>query len=443
VPLPVRSRIVRLFSAAVVDQILLSGINFLMGLILVRYTTDNDYALFVILQATFVLVTTVHSSAVAGPMAMLAPREAPEPKRRMIGSIWFSQNRARWPTLVVGVATTVVGELTGWLTKEMSLLVGIGIIAGWWTVERNYVRNMLIIYGKPRGLLAVDSVYVGILFIGVLWAAFGMRLGTTPAVWVDVTFAVAAWASNLVGDRIFSKEIGWVGAEAAPIWRRLYALGFWGLAGSTIYWLFSRSYIYILASRLDLKAVADVNVVRLLVMPSLLLTVGLQSVMTPISAGWNAEVGFEKLLRRLWGIIAVVGAGQAVYLILIWLFRDWATVSLMHKHIGNLDVLLVLWMFYTVVSLFREVLVTAVYAHARLRWLTWQIGACAIIALTLAWFGIPLWGAAAALIALAVGEIANLGGILYLLRSMLAEYRASLTPASAEGSGGEAPQKAP
>ena len=69
------------------------------------------------------------------------------------------------------------------------------------------------------------------------------------------------------------------------------------------------------------------------------------------------------------------------------------------------------------------VLRSAGWPIGRLRWLAWQIGVSAAIALCIAWFGIPWWGAAAALIALVVGEVTNLAGIIYAIRKMQTEIR--------------------
>ena len=44
----VQSRLLRLFSGTVIDQAMLSAVNFLVGLLLIRYTTDADYASYVL-----------------------------------------------------------------------------------------------------------------------------------------------------------------------------------------------------------------------------------------------------------------------------------------------------------------------------------------------------------------------------------------------------------
>src|SRR6185437_5965651 len=138
---------------------------------------------------------------------------------------------------------------------------------------------------------------------------------------------------------------------------------------------------------------------------------------------WIVEVGFERLTRRLVVIALLVGAFGLLYLWLVWLVRDWVAVHVLHKHIADLDILLMLWAVNSLISLVRDVLICGVFALARLKWLTWQSGICATIALCIIWFGIPVWGAAAVLIGINIGEALNLAGILHLTRKARLEFR--------------------
>ena len=51
----VRRGLFKQFSATVVDQIALSGANFLVGLLLIRQTSDADYGMFVLVQSAITL----------------------------------------------------------------------------------------------------------------------------------------------------------------------------------------------------------------------------------------------------------------------------------------------------------------------------------------------------------------------------------------------------
>ena len=66
-------------------------------------------------------------------------------------------------------------------------------------------------------------------------------------------------------------------------------LAIWATIGAMTYWIYNQSYNYVLASRIDLTAVADVNAARLLLMPTIVLTVGVKTLLVPTAAAWLAE----------------------------------------------------------------------------------------------------------------------------------------------------------
>lgn len=385
----------------------------MVGLLLVRFSSTTDYGLYVLLQTALLLVVSVHSSLVCNPLAILTGSKSPESGRLMIGSIRRSQTRLLWPLFLGALVLPVLGYLAGYLHAPMAVFIGLGILAAWTTVQRNYMRNVLLIYARPRALLVIDVIYVGVLLIGILWATFGFG---SRAAWIAFALMLSAGICARVGHRLLAADPGWVATHAGAAWREMRSLGVWALAGSVIYWVFSRSYNYILVSRLNLGAVADVNAVRLMVMPAIMIAVGLQSVLTPVAAKWKTEVGLDRLVHRLVRILLLVGALYLAYFSFLWPFRGWVSTTVFHKKIANSDVLLLLWALFALVALARDVLAPAVYALGHLKWLAWQIGFCAIIALSIMWFSIARWGTAGALGALLIGEVLNLAGIVYLIR---------------------------
>lgn len=404
----------RLFSTAITDQILLSGTNFLVGFLLIRFTSDVDYGLYVLVQSGLLLLVSAQGAWVSGPLAVIAPRKSPAGKREMIGAVKDSQRRIlRW-VVPVTLFLPVLGFFTGRCSGLTAWVLAGAILAGWAALRREYLRSVLLIYSRPHSLLRVDSIYAGVLLAGILWAAFGTR---TAIVWATVALAAAAWSGAAGAHRSLAANPGWVSGDAAPVWREMRTLGWWSLLGAMIYWLFGQSYSYVLASRLDLKAVTDVNAARLLLMPAFVLTIGMQGLLTPMAAGWNAEIGFRRLMRRLLGILAIIGTLDLLYFGFVWLFRDWLIGGVLHKHIVDRDRLLLLWAAVAIVGLMRDVLQCALFALGRLKSMAGQVGISAVVALVLMWFGIAWWGAAAVLIGQIVGELVNLAGIIMLLRT--------------------------
>lgn len=414
-----RRRILSLFGTAITDQVLLSGTNFLVGLILIRFTNDVDYGLYVLVQSALLLLVSAQNAWVSGPLAVIAPKKSLESRREAIGAVKNSQRRILRMAAPVALLATGGAYLLRLCNPLTAGVIAAAVIAGWAALRREYLRSVLLIYSRPHTLLRADAVYASVLVAGVLWASFGTHTAIT---WVVAALAVAAWAGALAAHGALADNPGWVAGDAAPIWREMRALGVWSLLGATIYWLFGQSYSYVLASRLDLKAVSDVNAARLMLMPAFVLTIGMQGLLMPMAATWNAEIGFQRLMRRLLGILAIVGAIDIVYFGTVWLLRDPLIGDVLHKHIADRDRLLLLWAGVAMVGLLRDVLQCGLFALGHLKSLAGQVGISAVVALFLMWFGIPWWGAAAVLIGQIVGEIVNVIGIIALLRRHARKY---------------------
>jgi O-antigen/teichoic acid export membrane protein len=407
-------RVLRLLSTAVLDQVLLSGTNFLVGLVLLRFTSNADYALYVLVQSALLLLVSAQSAWIGGPLYVIAPKKPPKLRREMISAVKDSQRRILRFAVAAALLVPATGMVMGRCgTLTACVIVG-AILAGWAALRREYLRIVFFVYSRPHALLGADSIYAGVLLTGMLWASFGTK---EPIIWITAALTVAAWTGTAVADRALARDPGWVTSDAAPAWREMRTLGLWALVGAMIYWLFAQSYSFVLASRLDLKAVTDVNAARLMLMPAFLLTIGIQGVLAPMATAWNAEVGLRGLARRLLGIVIVLLMLDLLYFGVVWFFRDWLISDVLHKHIDNRDHLLLLWAAVALIGLIRDTLQCALMALGRLRSMASQLGLGAVLALLLMWFGISWWGAAAVLIGQIAGELVNLVGIVILLRA--------------------------
>jgi O-antigen/teichoic acid export membrane protein len=408
-----RANVLRLFSTAVIDQVMLSGTNLLVGLVLIRFTSDFDYGLYVLVQSALLLLASAQGAWIAQPLSVVAPQKPPEERRALIGAITGSLGRIVGRVAPALLVLPAAAYLVGLCSGPIAWVLACGIVAGWGALRRDYLRNILLIYSKPHELLRADALYVGVLAGGVLWASFGT---SHAIVWATLALAAAAWAGTAGAYRALGKDPGWVEGDTAAAWSEVHRFGLWSLVGGVIYWLFGQSYSYVLASRLDLKAVTDVNASRLLLMPAFVLSIGIQGLLSPTAARWNAELGFGPLMKRLLGILLFIGCLDLLYFAVVWMLRNWLTGDLLHKDIGNRDHLLLLWAAVALIGLMRDVLQCSLVALGRFRSMASQVGLSAVVALALMWFGTAWWGSEAVLIGQIAGELVNLAGIVLLLR---------------------------
>jgi len=261
-------------------------------------------------------------------------------------------------------------------------------------------------------MLRADTVYVVCLIAGIALAAY---LRHSAGVCAIFALVISAWAGMLVSHRMLSSDPGWISGDARPFLQEMRALGVWATVGAVTYWLFAQSYNYVLATRLNLTAVASVNAARLVIVPVTVFSLGINNVLMPLAANWLAQFGLARMLRRLAVVALAIIALDLVYISLAWIFRDWIIGSLLHKTIADRDRLLVLWACVALIFLPREVLQAGLFALRRVKSMAWLIGLSAVVSLTLMWFGTARWGAAAVLIGQLAGECVNLVGLSWLV----------------------------
>ena len=404
---------------------LLSGTNFAVSLLLIRYATDRDYGIYVLLQSAVLLLTSAQSAWLTGPLATLTAKLLPDVRAQTITSVRSVQLRALLLGALPLFLVPAVGYAAGYFSGLVAIVVAIGIVACWGALRREYLRSTLFMYAQPHALLRADATYAVVLIAVVVAGLIG---GKYVVVVAACGVAVAALTGDAVAKRSIAATPGWPAGEGAPIWPQLRNLGNWALLGSTIYWFLGQSYSYMLATRLDLKAVADVNAMRALMNPAILLTVGIVSMLMPTAARWYAQIGLNRLVRRLLLVLLLVGAAEVAYFIAVWLGRDWLVHNLFHKVIQDRDRLLILWGCLAITALFRDILQCALTAMGRFRSLAWQVGISAAVAVLLMWYGVRWWGAPAVLIGQIVGEVINVIGIVFLLRQSMRRSAATQLP---------------
>ena len=163
--LPRSSGLLKQFSTTVVDQVVISGANFLVGLLLIRQTSSSDYAIFVLVQSAITLMISGQMAWLSSPLAVVAPAKTPEVRHLMVGSVEASQRRF----LTLAAAAALLVPIGGFFLKVWTLMeasaVALGIIACWAALLREYLRGVLLIFRRPEEMLRTDMIYVAVLLI--------------------------------------------------------------------------------------------------------------------------------------------------------------------------------------------------------------------------------------------------------------------------------------
>ena len=402
-----RGVFVRMFSSALASQGVLSGASFMVGLLLIRRTSDLQYGYYILVTSAILLVTSLQYSFIAPAMVNRMTRLSPSECGDLTGGLYREQRRVT----IAGGAAALIITLALWVEHLVDshtlLLVLAAIIATAAALRREYFRMVLLSYRRAHEVLRGDLIYSVLLALGVVLAT----LTSVPAAAAVLAAGIAALIAGGRLSQTLRRVEAW-NAEGAPgILREIAPLGAWSTAGAGIHWSFNQGYSYLVAATLDVRAVAAVAAVRLLAMPVNLLSTGIGSLMLPLTSRWLVDRGAPLVLRRLFWFGLGIAAVSMCYFAVLWILRDWVFDVVLNKQFAQRDLLLMLWAASFVLMALNQQLIWLLVARQRFRPLTSLGLASAVLALASSWWGMRHFGGAGAPLGILVGAFINTIGI--------------------------------
>jgi O-antigen/teichoic acid export membrane protein len=405
-----RARFLHMFSSAVLSQAVLSAASLLVGLLLIRRSSDAQYGAYVLVFNGFLLLTALQSAFFNPSMVIrMTPLDA-QGRGEIVGGLFREQLRLLRPLVWLGLATIGALRVAGRIDNATTLLLLLAVAAARATLNREYFRTALLAHRRSHDVLRGDALYVLLLLAG---AATATLLPLAAAATVAALGLAAVVAGRWLSGQL-KREEAWNVDGAPGILAEIAPGALWTTAGAAIHWLFSQGYSYLIAATLDLGAVAAVAATRLLLMPINLVSTGVCSLMLPVTAGWLQELGVRAVFRRLLLFAAVLVAGAGCYMVAMWLARDWIFGHVFQKQFAQRDLLLLLWSIVALLMVLRDQLLYLLLARSRFRQLSVLTAASAALSLAVTWFGMLAYGVPGALLGVMAGELLSVVGIVAL-----------------------------
>jgi O-antigen/teichoic acid export membrane protein len=400
----------RKLTGAVAVQAMLSASNFIVGLLLVRRTTDMQYGYYVLVTTAVVLATTLQGSFIQPPMIIRLTRADRVGRSDLIGGLYRDQRRLIPYAAVLAALLAIVLHLTGNLSWQVAGIILVGTIAVMAAMNREFLRMVLFAYRRPNDVLAADFFYCLLLVGGAYLATFA----PLPATIATGTLALACVAGGLLLSRTLWRYEPWNRQAPKGALREIAPQGIWSAFGAMSHWLFSQGYNYVVTGAMDVTAVAALAATRLLVMPVGLLSTGIGSLLLPTTSKWTKDHAPSTVLIRLALVATALAATASCYLLLTWLTRDWIFENILKKHFEHRDLLLALWSAIAVITVFRDQLLHFLAARALFRATSTLTFASAIISFCVSFAAMQYIGATGALLGLLAGEFVNVLGIVIM-----------------------------
>lgn len=289
-------------SAAIVDQGLFAGANFLVSLLMARWVSETAFGAFSVAYVGFQLVANVHASVLAEPMLVFGSGRFADG----FGAYRRAVSRMHWVLsaglALVGAAAAGILRLAGQPTLAAATIgaaVALPAILLQWLLRRaQYVR------GNPRDAASGGAIYLAVMLVAVLalW-----RSGALTA----LTAFLAMGASSLAASAYFAVRLarGPTGPAAVPFRTALAAhwdYGRWAALTSLLLWVPTNIYYVLLPAFAGLAEVAGLRAAANLVMPVLHANSAVAMLLVPTFTRGAAAGGRSGLARRVRGTLAAM-----------------------------------------------------------------------------------------------------------------------------------------
>jgi O-antigen/teichoic acid export membrane protein len=401
----------RLFASGVAMQAMLSATNFVVALLLIRYTPTQEYGYYVLVLNSVSLLVGVQNAFIGPQMTLRLVRGTTAQRADLIGGLYRGQLRF-WPAFAgIAAVSVLLICLIGRLPPQRFWLLCAGTFAILGALYREFFRMVLLAYRLPIDVLKADVVYTLLLIGGAVLASFS---GDRASITIAAMLGLAALCGGALSSRSLWRHEPWNKTGGHGIFREIAPHGIWTTSGSVIHWVLSQGFNFLVAAVLNAAAVGAIAATRLLVMPLNMLSTGIGTLMLPTTTAWLDAHGPVTVLRRLLLIVGCLGGLALCYFGVCWLARDWIFAHIIKKQIPDRDTLMRLWFAIAMLMLMRDQMLYLPLARARYATLTFVTSSSSAVALAVCYFGIHLTGVTGALWGVLTGESVNVSGLLTL-----------------------------
>ena len=310
-----------------VDQAIISGGNFALGLVLIRTLGLTEYGLFAMLWIGLLLVLSLHQAFITKPMMTLAVGKTAKEQQQYFKDLWwiqvaFSINGISF--LIAFMCCCYAFEwMPDWL-KYLPLMGGITIIY----LLQDFIKKTYFINKSYSEPLIMDVMAYGILFIGLLYL---MLIGRST-LWSSL---LVLFIGYLISTLLYCNSFFKNNKEVNPTdWRILikkhYHFSNWLLGTSILQWFSGNFFLITAASTLGTTAVGAVRIGQNIVGLCHVLFLAMENIVPAEAAQLFLQKGMPGLINYLKNITKKMG----VILLSLLLLMAVAAPSLIHLFYG-------------------------------------------------------------------------------------------------------------
>lgn len=288
------------FNWALADQGMISGVNFLTGIILARYLGLEEFGRFTLAWMAVLFVSSIQHAIIISPMMSIGPKDSDE--AAFYGAIGAQQIvfGAGTFVLVWGLAATAAITLPEWHITGLPLPLACTVLA---SQCQELLRRYFYTRGFGRAAFAADALRYMLQLAVLLWLFHAEPMDSNRALWAIAGVAAFAVIVILPALGPMSWKLETIQATTIRHWKS----GKWLVGSAIMQWTLGQFFFVVAGAALGVSAVGALRAAQNILGILNVLFRSLENVVQPSAARYYRDQNIELLVSYLWRITRLGG----------------------------------------------------------------------------------------------------------------------------------------
>ena len=289
-----------------IDQAIVSGSNFLLGLLLVRFLGLETYGTFMVGWLAVLFLLSLHQSFFTKPMFTFSAEAEGEDLQKYLSNLWIIQWLMGW-----GILAPIAFMASLFNPFEVSLEVFPMFILSFFYLLQDFGRKQFFVQKKYQEAVWSDVKVYGFVFSNLLIFNY---LGTLNFETL-ISIMTIGYSLGLTTKHFWNLSFNFKINEIIPTIKRHYHFSIWLLGTSIMQWFSSNFFIVSAAGVLGASAVGILRIGQNIIGLTHVLFLGMENVIPTEASRQFLKNGTSGLLKYIQSI--TLKAGVIVGLILM------------------------------------------------------------------------------------------------------------------------------
>ncbi len=300
-------------SLAVLDEGMIAGSNFLIGILLARWLVPDQYGAYALSYSIYLALAAFYRALILEPIAVFGPSFRTSERKKYLGSLLRIQGVAVLPVMVVlGLSSYLANDL--WAAQSVAwALKGLTIAAPFLLIF-SFTRFSFYLDCKPGGALS-GAIFYCVLLTGGL--ALLYRYGFLSPFTAFLLMTVGALVSGAVQLARLKPAVRgkFFDDTTVDVWQKHWSYGRWSLPTSLLAWLPANIFYFLAGSFCGVAQAGGIKALTNFIAPIGHLTAAFSLLLTPYIAklyGEKGALGTNLPVRKINALYLIAGISYCV-----------------------------------------------------------------------------------------------------------------------------------